>query len=203
MIPTGDYQCYATSTLPVGQGVLARLSVFRETETKDEIVTLSHGPLELPSTPLVRLHSACLTGDVLGSLKCDCGPQLRSALDQVMAAVSGILLYLPSHEGRGIGLGDKVRSYGLQDGGLDTVAANRALGFLPDLRDYRGAAAVLRLLGVAQVRLLTNNPQKIAAMEAGGVQVTERIALVEGLNAFNVDYLRAKREMLGHILPEA
>ncbi|MEO8546831.1 MAG: GTP cyclohydrolase II [Sphingomicrobium sp.] len=148
--------------------------------------------------PLVRLHSECLTGDVFGSLKCDCGPQLREALRMIDAAGGGILLYL-RQEGRGIGLANKLRAYALQDRGLDTVEANERLGFADDERDYDHAAAMLRALGVTQVRLLTNNPAKAEGLAAAGIEVVERVAHHMPANPHNADYLAVKRSKSGHL----
>ena len=148
--------------------------------------------------PLVRLHSECLTGDVFGSLKCDCGPQLREALRIIGEAGGGILLYL-RQEGRGIGLANKLRAYALQDRGLDTVEANRRLGFADDERDYTHAAAMLRALGVDEVRLLTNNPAKVTGLEAAGIKVTERVPHHMPVNPHNADYLTTKRKKSGHL----
>jgi 3,4-dihydroxy 2-butanone 4-phosphate synthase/GTP cyclohydrolase II len=140
-----------------------------------------------------------LTGDVLGSLRCDCGQQLSVALALIAQASSGVLLYLPQ-EGRGIGLANKIRAYALQDGGLDTVDANLALGLPVDRREYVSAAQILRQLGVCQVRLLTNNPLKAAALESHGVKVIERIPITVPPNAVNRDYLRTKADRMGHLL---
>jgi GTP cyclohydrolase II len=148
--------------------------------------------------PLVRLHSECLTGDVFGSLKCDCGPQLKEALTLIGDAGSGVLLYL-RQEGRGIGLANKLRAYALQDRGLDTVDANLRLGFADDERDYAHAAAILQALGIDEVRLLTNNPNKVAALEAEGIKVAERVAHHMSANPHNADYLAVKRSKSGHL----
>ena len=149
--------------------------------------------------PLVRLHSECLTGDVFGSLKCDCGPQLHEALHMIGEAGGGILLYL-RQEGRGIGLANKIRAYALQDRGLDTVDANQRLGFADDARDYGPAAAMLRALGVDEVRLLTNNPRKVDGLEAAGIKVAERVAHRMQANPHNADYLSTKQKRSGHLL---
>ena len=149
--------------------------------------------------PLVRLHSECLTGDVFGSLKCDCGPQLREALHIIGEAGGGILLYL-RQEGRGIGLANKIRAYALQDRGLDTVDANQRLGFADDARNYAPAAAMLRALGIDEVRLLTNNPRKVEGLEAAGIKVTERVAHRMPANPHNADYLSTKQRRSGHLL---
>nr|WP_243453676.1 GTP cyclohydrolase II [Sandaracinobacteroides saxicola] len=148
--------------------------------------------------PLVRLHSACLTGDLLGSLKCDCGPQLQAAIARI-AAEGGMLLYL-QQEGRGIGLLNKLRAYALQDQGFDTVDANLRLGFAEDERDLELGAAMLGKLGVARIRLLTNNPLKVGAFEAGGVHVVERVSHVLPANPHNAAYLATKRDRQGHQL---
>jgi GTP cyclohydrolase II len=149
--------------------------------------------------PLVRLHSECLTGDVLGSLKCDCGPQLDDALTAIAASGWGILLYL-RQEGRAIGLVNKLRAYSLQDQGFDTVDANLRLGFGDDERHFGVAAQMLRLLAQEEVRLLTNNPRKVAGLEAEGVRVSARVSLKVASNAHNQDYLQAKRLRSGHQL---
>ena len=148
--------------------------------------------------PLVRLHSECVTGDVLGSLKCDCGPQLDHALATIAGAGWGILLYL-RQEGRGIGLVNKLRAYSLQDQGFDTVDANIRLGFADDERDFGVAARMLRLLSQEEVRLLTNNPRKVLGLEAEGIRVTERVPLEAGLNPHNSAYLDTKRRRSGHL----
>src|SRR5207248_1834050 len=145
-----------------------------------------------------RLLSECLTGDVFGSLKCDCGLQLKEALRIIGAAGGGLLLYL-RQEGRGIGLANKLRAYALQDRGLDTVDANRRLGFADDERDYAHAAAMLRALGISEVRLLTNNPNKAAGLEAAGLEVVERVAHHMPANPHNADYLATKRKKSGHL----
>ena len=148
---------------------------------------------------LVRLHSACFTGDVLGSLKCDCGPQLNGALDQMGQDGAGMLLYL-NQEGRGIGLANKMRAYSLQDQGFDTVEANHRLGFEDDERDFRIGSEILKSLGITAVRLMTNNPRKVAMMEQNGVVVTERVPLQVGENRFNESYLATKAAKSGHLL---
>ncbi len=162
-----------------------------------EHVALVRGELSPDHPVLVRVHSQCLTGDVLGSLRCDCGEQLHEAFAELAKAGSGVLVYM-RQEGRGIGLGNKIRAYALQDQGRDTVQANLDLGFKEDLRDYGMAAQILRDLGIRQVRLLTNNPRKITGLENYGVKVVERIALESTPHTGNIDYLRTKREKLGH-----
>lgn len=148
-------------------------------------------------SPLVRVHSECFTGDVLGSLRCDCGGQLHMALARLGADESGMLIYLPQ-EGRGIGLAKKIEAYALQEHGLDTVEANRKLGFAADLRDYRDAAEILRWFGFSDVRLLTNNPAKISGLEKYGITVSERIGIEPGPGPVNHGYLRTKKDKLGH-----
>jgi GTP cyclohydrolase II len=145
------------------------------------------------------LHSACFTGDLMGSLKCDCGPQLRAALAQMGAEGTGILLYL-NQEGRGIGLANKMRAYSLQDQGFDTVEANHRLGFEDDERDFRLGADILRSMGFSAVRLLTNNPRKVEMMEASGIDVAERVPLKVGENRHNAGYLATKAAKSGHLL---
>jgi 3,4-dihydroxy 2-butanone 4-phosphate synthase / GTP cyclohydrolase II len=149
---------------------------------------------------LVRVHSECLTGDVFGSLRCDCGTQLQDALRQIGAEGRGIVLYIRGHEGRAIGLAHKLRAYALQEQGRDTVEANVELGFAPDPRDYGIGAQILADLGVRSMRLLTNNPSKRAGLEGYGLSIAERVPLETRPTAHNREYLRTKREKLGHLL---
>ena len=193
--PTVDL--VARAKLPVDGLPDTQIVAFRGTDDGQEHVALIVGAFG-GSPPLVRLHSECLTGDVFGSLKCDCGPQLKEALRIIGEAGGGVLLYL-RQEGRGIGLANKLRAYALQDRGLDTVDANRRLGFGDDERDYSHAAAMLRALGIEQVRLLTNNPNKVAGLEAAGVHVAERVAHHMPANPHNADYLATKRKKSGHL----
>jgi 3,4-dihydroxy 2-butanone 4-phosphate synthase/GTP cyclohydrolase II len=151
---------------------------------------------------LTRVHSECLTGDALGSLRCDCGVQLRSALRTVAAEGRGVVLYLGGHEGRGIGLVAKLQAYQLQDGGRDTVDANLDLGLPADARHYGAATQILKDLGVRSVRLLTNNPAKTEGLEAYGIEVVERVGLTPHPNDHNLEYLRTKRDRMGHVLPD-
>ena len=176
----------------------AEIVAFRTPEGPGEHVALLIGaPNGQP--PLVRLHSECLTGDVLGSLKCDCGPQLHAALAAMGQAGEGVLLYL-NQEGRGIGLANKMRAYSLQNQGFDTVDANTRLGFAVDARDFGVAARMLTLLGQDRVRLLTNNPAKVAGLERAGVQVVERVRHLLPSNPHNERYLATKRDRTGHQL---
>jgi GTP cyclohydrolase II len=155
-------------------------------------------PVRPESAPLVRLHSECLTGDVFASYRCDCGEQLEQALT-LIAEHGGTVLYLRGQEGRGIGLANKVRAYSLQDRGLDTVEANQRLGFADDERDYGHAAAMLRALGISEVRLLTNNPRKVEGLQAAGIQVVDRVAHQMPTNPHNAEYLATKRKRSGHL----
>ena len=184
--------------LPVAGAEDAEIVAFRAPDSTDEHVALLIGQPNGRS-PLVRLHSECLTGDVLGSLKCDCGPQLHAAIAEIARTGWGILLYL-RQEGRGIGLVNKLRAYRLQDQGFDTVDANTRLGFAVDARDFRVAARMLQLLGVRAVRLLTNNPAKVAGLEAAGTEVIERVPHHLPPNLHNARYLATKRDRTGHQL---
>lgn len=187
----------AVASLPTRYGDLL-IQVFRLGD-ETEVVALVHGEVAGDEPVLVRLHSECLTGEALGSLRCDCGEQLEAGLEQVGQADRGVLLYL-RHEGRGIGLFDKIRAYALQDGGLDTVDANVALGLPVDGRDYTAAAAVLKKLGVRRVRLMTNNPAKLEALAEHGLEIVERVSIEAAANPINVTYLRTKADRMGHLL---
>jgi GTP cyclohydrolase II len=166
---------------------------------KEEAVALVHGRIQGRRAPLVRVHSQCLTGDVLGSQRCDCRAQLELALREIGKAPSGILLYLPQ-EGRGIGLMNKLKAYELQDQGMDTVEANRELGFADDSRDYRFSASILRLLGARSVRLLSNNPDKVVQLERAGIHVAARLPCQPRTSRISRKYLKTKKDKLGHIL---
>ena len=154
--------------------------------------------LDLDSIPLIRIHSECLTGDAFGSLKCDCGPQLKRALNEIQHEGVGIILYL-RQEGRGIGLSAKIQAYALQDRGYDTLDANILLGHPPDDRDYTVAAQMLQEMGIKKIRLLTNNPLKESAMTSNGIEV-ERVEHVNGVGPHNIDYLSTKAKRMGHLL---
>jgi GTP cyclohydrolase II len=170
----------------------------RPTET-EEAVVLTMGDLG-PGTepPLVRIHSQCLTGDVFHSLRCDCRSQLEIALDKIVADGRGVLIY-EHQEGRGIGLLNKLRAYELQDEGLDTIEANEKLGFAADLRDYAVPAAILNYFQIRQVRLLSNNPEKVAALENAGIRVVERAPIIAPASETSTEYLKTKRERMGHL----
>jgi len=187
----------ARAKLPLDGMPDTQIVAFRASDDGQEHVALVVGAFG-GKPPLVRLHSECLTGDVFGSLKCDCGPQLKEALRIIGGAGGGVLLYL-RQEGRGIGLANKLRAYALQDRGLDTVEANLRLGFGDDERDYAHAAAMLRALGIDEVRLLTNNPSKVEGLEAAGIKVVERVAHHMPANPHNADYLATKRKKSGHL----
>ncbi|WP_417622805.1 GTP cyclohydrolase II [Parasphingorhabdus sp.] len=188
----------AHARLPVAANSEAHIYGFRSDADATDHVALVVGKRD-ETTPVVRLHSECLTGDVLGSLKCDCGPQLHAALEQMGEASWGVLLYL-RQEGRGIGLINKLRAYALQDQGFDTVDANQRLGFAIDARDFSIAARMLELLNIPKVKLLTNNPEKVAGLEASGVTVEERLPVKIAANPHNEFYLDTKRDRTGHQL---
>ncbi|MBV9527283.1 MAG: GTP cyclohydrolase II [Sphingomonas sp.] len=193
----GAVELLARAKLPLDDMPPTQIVVFRTLADGQEHVVLVIGAFG-GQPPLVRLHSECLTGDVFGSLKCDCGPQLKEALRLIGAAGGGILLYL-RQEGRGIGIANKIRAYALQDRGLDTVDANRRLGFADDERGYAEAAAMLRALGVDRIRLLTNNPNKVAGLESAGIGVVERVGHHMPANPHNADYLATKHSRSGHL----
>jgi GTP cyclohydrolase II len=185
--------------LPMEVSSTGRLHVFRPENGNEEHYAIEIGDPDRAVPVLTRLHSACFTGDVMGSVKCDCGPQLRGALAQMGANGAGVLLYL-NQEGRGIGLANKMRAYSLQDQGFDTVEANHRLGFEDDERDFRIGADLLRRLGFTQARLLTNNPKKVAMLDRNGIDVVERVPLKVGRGAHNTAYLDTKAAKSGHLL---
>jgi GTP cyclohydrolase II len=166
---------------------------------QEEAVALVRGNLKGRVAPLVRVHSQCLTGDVLTSLRCDCRAQLELSLKKISEAPSGILLYLPQ-EGRGIGLMNKLRAYELQDGGMDTVEANESLGFAADAREYEFPAKILKKLGATRIRLLSNNPDKIRQLESAGIRVVERVPCQPRLSKISRAYLQTKKHKMGHLL---
>lgn len=173
---------------------------YQSTVDGQEYVAFVKGDIEGREDLLVRVHSQCLTGDVFQSARCDCGPQLRQAMQLIEQAGCGVVLYIMAHEGRGIGLTHKIRAYKLQDQGRDTVEANQELGFAPDLRDYGIGAQVLADLGITSMRLMTNSPQKFAGIEGYGLSISERVPLETSPTAQNISYLRTKRDRLGHLL---
>ena len=172
---------------------------FRDPDSGEEAVALVAGNPVPDAAALVRIHSQCLTGDVFASLRCDCGAQLQAALRLISESGAGALVY-QQQEGRGIGLINKLHAYELQDQGLDTVAANEQLGFRPDQRDYRMAAEILKHLDIRRIRLLSNNPEKVSALEREGIRVDERVPLEVASSSTARDYLKIKKEKLGHIL---
>jgi len=188
----------AETTVPTTHGPL-RIRAYRDAGTGYDHLALISDPIG--DTPLVRLHSECLTGEAFGSMKCECGPQLDAALDTI-AKEGGIVVYLRGHEGRGIGLVDKLRAYRLQEDGFDTVDANTALGLPVDRRSYEGAARILEDLGAQRVRLITNNPDKVHQLEAHGIEVVEQVPQLVGVHDSNRGYLSAKRDRMGHLLPD-
>ena len=188
-LPTevGEFRCLAYQADPVSN------------EIGDEThLALVCGDVGGADDVLVRMHSECLTGDVFGSRRCDCGPQLHAAMEMIAAEGRGVVVYLCGHEGRGIGIAHKLRAYELQDQGFDTVDANIELGLPVDLRDYGIGAAILRDLGIGTVRLLTNNPAKTTSLDAFGIEIAGRVPLVTDEHEDNAAYLRTKRERLGH-----
>jgi len=189
----------ADARLPLPQGEFRAIG-YQSIVTGRELIAVVHGDIGDGQNVLTRVHSECLTGDVLGSLRCDCGPQLHAALDAVVAEGRGVVLYIRGHEGRGIGLLDKLRAYELQDEGADTLDANLALGLPADSREYGTGAQVLADLGVHSMRLLTNNPAKRAGLEGYGLQIVERVPLPVSSNPENLRYLTTKRDRMGHEL---
>ncbi|QLE85034.1 MULTISPECIES: GTP cyclohydrolase II [Shewanella] len=190
----------ATSKLPTPWGVFA-MHGFEDTETGKEHVALTFGEMEQDKPMLGRIHSECLTGDALFSLRCDCGFQLQTAMQNIAENGSGFILYL-RQEGRGIGLLNKIRAYELQDCGANTVEANEKLGFAADMRKYDMILPMMEKIGVSQVKLMTNNPRKVKAMQSMGLQVAERVPLQVGKNRYNEDYLKTKSTQLGHMMSE-
>ena len=185
--------------LPTSRGRF-RIHVYEDTIRGDHHVALVKGDVAGDEPVLVRAHSQCLTGDTFGSARCDCGDQLRLSMEMIEKAGRGVVLYILNHEGRGIGLANKIRAYAIQDKGVDTVEANRKLGFKPDMRDYGIGAQILVALGVRRLRLLTNNPRKFVGLTGYGLEIVERVPLEVEPNACNLRYLKTKKEKLGHIL---
>ncbi|MGZ4448347.1 MAG: bifunctional 3,4-dihydroxy-2-butanone-4-phosphate synthase/GTP cyclohydrolase II [Nocardioides sp.] len=191
----------AETRLPTRHGEFTAYG-YRITVDDSEHIALVYGDISGDEPVLTRVHSECLTGDVFGSHRCDCGPQLDEAQERIVAEGRGVVIYLRGHEGRGIGLIAKLQAYALQDGGRDTVDANLDLGLPADARHYGTATQVLRDLGVASVRLLTNNPDKVSNLEDFGIRVAERVPLTPHPNDHNIAYLLTKRDRMGHVLPD-
>ena len=192
-------EAVVTAKVPLAGAENARITAFKAPDGATEHLAVVVGDPPSSEPVLARLHSECFTGDLLGSLKCDCGQQLRGAIEQIAARGGGVLIYL-AQEGRGIGLVNKLRAYALQDQGFDTVEANQRLGFEDDERVFLSAATILRRLGYSRVRLLTNNPRKVAQLEAWGIEVAERVAHAFPANPWNAGYLAVKAEKSGHLL---
>ena len=188
-----------TATLPLAAAADAKIVMFRQPANREEHFAILVGNISPQKPPLVRLHSQCVTGDILGSLKCDCGMQLQAALKQMQDAGGGILLYL-AQEGRDIGLLNKIRAYALQDAGLDTVDANHRLGFETDERVFSPAAAMLKALGASTIKLMTNNPDKLSQLGNYGITIEQRIRLSLPTNPHNHDYLETKKVRIGHLI---
>ena len=202
VVPESSRVAFEVETsLPTEHGVF-RVRAYRDRSTgADHVAIISGDPALDPEGAIVRVHSECLTGEAFGSLKCECGPQLDAALEAIEDR-GGVVVYLRGHEGRGIGLINKLRAYRLQEDGLDTLDANFALGLPIDARDYGAATAILGDLGIERVRLLTNNPEKVRQLQARGIRVTERLPLVVGVGAGNAGYLDTKRRRMGHTIDD-
>lgn len=188
----------AEANLPTEIGVF-RIIGFRSLNSDEEFVALVKGDLTADTPALVRIHSQCLTGDVFHSIKCDCGPQLQRAMEMIEEAGLGVIVY-QHQEGRGIGILNKIRAYALQDQGADTIEANVRLGLGVDLREYSQCAEILRELGLRRIRLMSNNPLKIAALREAGLEVVERVPIELIPREQSVDYLKTKKEKMGHLL---
>ncbi|UNK40930.1 GTP cyclohydrolase II (plasmid) [Shinella sp. H4-D48] len=204
MIPPKETRIfrYSEAKLPSRYGQF-RVIAYREQPSDVEHLAMVYGTPENRKAPLVRVHSECLTGEALGSLRCDCGEQLESALRLISDAGDGCLIYLRGHEGRGIGLANKIAAYALQDMGLDTFDANERLGFAPDAREFVAAAAILHDLGLTSIELLTNNPAKVSKLMDAGIHVPARRSLIGAFNASNATYLAAKKARFGHLIGPA
>ncbi|MES1981663.1 MAG: GTP cyclohydrolase II [Pseudomonadota bacterium] len=189
----------SAAKLPTRHGVFD-IQIFLDTQTGIEHVALTAGVVANHENVVVRIHSECLTGDVFGSLRCDCGEQLHIAQKLIAENPPGVIIYLRGHEGRGIGLSNKIHAYALQDRGYDTVEANVALGLPIDSRNYGAAIEILKILQIGSVRLLTNNPRKVEMLQAAGLTVTERLPIKTQPNQSNYQYLAAKGKKLGHYL---
>jgi GTP cyclohydrolase II len=196
-----DLERLSEAAVPLADAARCRLVVFRDRRDGSEHVAVMVGDVDPAGVVDVRVHSACLTGDLFGSLRCDCGDQLRGAIRRFAELGSGVLLYV-EQEGRGIGLANKLRAYTLQEQGLDTIDANLQLGFAADERRYEVAAALLGQLGIGRIRLHTNNPRKLRALEAAGVEVTDFRTLAGAVNPHNERYIQVRRERAGHLVPD-
>ncbi|HMT08136.1 MAG TPA: GTP cyclohydrolase II [Pyrinomonadaceae bacterium] len=196
--PSLTVERVAEANLPTEYGDF-RIAGYRSTISDEEFVVLYKGELDAETPTLVRIHSQCLTGDVFGSIKCDCGPQLHRTISMIEDAGHGAIVY-QQQEGRGIGILNKIRAYALQDQGADTVEANELLGFAVDGRDYRQCAEILFDLGLCKVRVISNNPDKLKALEDAGLRVVERIPIEITTNEPAAHYLRTKKEKLGHLI---
>jgi GTP cyclohydrolase II len=194
----GGIEMIAHAALPTRYGHFT-IYGFKGRSPQEEAVALVRGKLNAKNLPLVRVHSQCLTGDVLTSLRCDCRAQLELSLRKIGRATSGVLVYLPQ-EGRGIGLMNKLRAYQLQDGGMDTVEANESLGFAADARDYDFSAQILKKLGATRIRLLSNNPEKVRQLESSGIRVVERVPCQPRVSKISRRYLKTKKRKMGHLL---
>jgi 3,4-dihydroxy 2-butanone 4-phosphate synthase/GTP cyclohydrolase II len=190
----------AEAALPTELGSF-RIAGFRSKATGEEFIALVKGQLNASTPSLVRIHSQCLTGDVFHSIKCDCGRQLKYAMERIEEEGHGVIIY-QQQEGRGIGIINKIRAYALQDAGLDTVEANISLGFGADMRQYESCAEIIKLLGLTRVRVMSNNPDKIEALAQAGVEVVERVAMEIEPHEKSLDYLKTKKEKLGHMLEQ-
>jgi len=198
VVKTSTVKRVAEARLPTSSGEF-RIVGYRSLNSNEEFVALVRGEPSPDQPLLVRIHSQCLTGDVFGSQKCDCGDQLRKAMEMIDTEGSGVIVY-QHQEGRGIGILNKIRAYALQDQGADTIEANERLGFAVDLRSYKQCAEILKDLGGHRIRLMSNNPEKISALTAAGFEIVERVSLPTAPAAAAENYLRTKREKLGHLI---
>jgi len=198
-IKSAPLRTVAHAELPTRYGRFTIYGFEGDGPAQQEAVALVRGNLRGKPVPLVRVHSQCLTGDVLTSLRCDCRAQLELSLQKIGRAPSGVLLYLPQ-EGRGIGLMNKLRAYELQDGGMDTVEANESLGFAADARDYEFSAQILKQLGATKIRLLSNNPEKVRQLEHAGIRVVQRVPCQPRMSKSSRLYLQTKKAKMGHLL---
>lgn len=192
-------QQVAEANLPTRWGEFT-IKAFVDEINKETHIALVHGDLDTEGPVLVRVHSQCLTGDTFGSLKCDCGNQLKNAMKMIAKEGCGVVLYLLNQEGRGIGLINKIKAYKLQENGLDTIEANIELGFKPDQRDYGIGAQILRKLGLRKLRIITNNPSKYIALSGYGLEIVERVPIEVGFHKENIEYMKTKKEKMGHLL---